>query len=73
LPQAEKVVGPPLSSILLGERNTILTRLLAERLAAKTRKIALVSIHIRTIEETEAGQTLMKLMEKVLGKKETQK
>ena len=73
MPQAEKVVGPPLSSILLGERNTILTRLLAERLAAKTRKIALVSIHIRTIEETEAGQTLMKLMEKVLGKKETQK
>jgi len=73
IPQAERMVGPPLSSILLGDRNTMLTRILAERLAAKTRKIALVSVHIKTVEEREAGQILMKLTDKILGKEETRK
>jgi len=73
IPQAQAMIGPPLSSILLGERNTLLARLLAERLAAKTRKIALVSVHIKTVEEREAGQILMKLSDKVLGKEETRK
>ena len=73
IPQAERMVGPPLSSILLGERNVLLARLLAERLAAKTRKIALVSVNIKTVEEREAGQILMKLSDKVLGKEETRK
>lgn len=73
IPQAERMLGPPLSSILLGDRNTMLARLLAERLAAKTGKIALVSVHIKTVEEREAGQILMKLADKVLGKEETKK
>jgi len=73
IPQAERMIGPPLSSILLGDRNTMLARILAERLAAKTRKIALVSVHIKTVEEKEAGQILMKLSDKVLGKEETRK
>jgi hypothetical protein len=68
IPQAKEMIGPPLSSILLGDRNTILARLLAERLAAKTRKIALVSVNIKTVEEKEAGQILMKLTDKVLRK-----
>lgn len=73
IPQTHGIIGPPLSSILLGERNTLLARILAERLAAKTRKIALVSVNIKTVEEREAGQILMKLTDKVLGKEETQK
>ena len=73
LPQAGEMIGPPLSSILLGERNILLARLLAERLAAKTRKIALVSVNIRTVEDREAGQILMKLMAKMLGKEESPK
>jgi len=73
IPQAQEMIGPPLSSILLGERNTILARILAERLAAKTSKIALVSVHIKTVEEREAGQILMKLADKVLGKEEIRK
>jgi hypothetical protein len=73
IPQKQEMIGPPLSSILLGERNILLARLLAERLAAKTRKIALVSVNIKTVEEREAGQILMKLTDKVLGKEETKK
>jgi len=73
IPQAQEMIGPPLSSILLGERNTLLARLLAERLAAKTRKIALVSVNIKTVEEREAGQILMKLIDKILAKEETKK
>jgi len=73
IPQEERMIGPPLSSILLGERNTLLARLLAERLAARTRKIALVSVNIKTIEEREAGQILMKLTDKMLGKEEPKK
>ena len=73
IPQAQEMIGPPLSSILLGERNTLLARLLAERLAAKTRKIALVSVNIKTVEEREAGQILMKLTDKILAKEESKK
>jgi len=73
IPQAQEMIGPPLSSVLLGERNTLLARLLAEHLAAKTRKIALVSVNIKTVEEREAGQILMKLTEKMLAKEETPK
>ena len=73
IPQTQEMIGPPLSSILLGERNTLLARLLAERLAAKTRKIALVSVNIKTVEEREAGQILMKLTDKILAKEEPKK
>jgi len=66
IPQAEKMLGPPLSSILLGDRNTITARLLAERLAQKTGKIALASLFAKTISEREAGPVFLKLFEKTL-------
>jgi predicted ATPase len=53
------------SSILLGDRNTAVVRMLAERLATKTSKIGLVSVHLRTISETEATPALIKLFERV--------
>lgn len=58
-------IQPLPSSVLLGDRNTITARMLAERLAAKTGKIGLVSVHLKTISETEANPILMKLFEKV--------
>jgi hypothetical protein len=73
IPQAQELLGPQLSSILLGDKNTIIARMLAESLAARTRKIALVSINMKTVEEREIGQILMKLADKVLGKEETKK
>lgn len=56
----------PLSSILLGDRNFLIARMIAERLAIKTRKIALVSIALRTVKETDAGPILLRLAEKIL-------
>lgn len=67
LPQAPKIIGPPLSSIILGDRNTILARTLAERIAQKTEKIALISVFTKTVNESEAGPILLKLVEKTTG------
>ena len=67
LPQAPKMIGPPLSSILLGDRNAMTARILAERLAQRTKKIALVSVFTKTINEREVGPTFLKLVEKSAG------
>jgi len=66
IPQEQKMLGPPLSSILLGDRNIVTSRLLAERLAQKTGKIALASVFAKTISEREAGPVFLKLFEKAL-------
>jgi hypothetical protein len=39
--------------------------MLAERLATATGKIGLVSIHLKTVSETEAAPILIKLFDKV--------
>ena len=70
LPQKQGLIGPPLSSILLGERNATLARLLAERLAGTVKKMALVSVFVRTIDEREVGPILLRLTEKILKKRE---
>jgi hypothetical protein len=73
LPQPQKLVGPPLSSILLGDRNIMIARVLAELLAQNTKKIALVSVFTKTVNEKEAAPILRKLMEKTLKKEEDEK
>jgi len=73
IPQTQKIPGPPLSSILLGDRNIMVTRLLAERLAEKTGKIALTSIFAKTISEKDAGPVFLRLFEKIVGKEESVK
>lgn len=73
IPQHQKLVGPPLSSILLGDRNIMIARLLAEMLAKNTKKIALVSVFTKTLDEKEAAPIFKKLMEKTLRKKEDEK
>lgn len=70
LPQPQKLIGPPLSSILLGDRNQMIARILAEFLAQNTKKIALVSVFTKTLSEQEAAPILRKLMEKTLRKQE---
>ena len=67
LPQARKLIGPPLSSILLGDRNTMIARILAERLSQRTKKLALVSVFTKTVSEKEAGPIFLKLIEKMAG------
>jgi len=73
IPQAPKMVGPPLSSVLLGNRNMMNARILAERLAEKMKKIALVSIFTKTVDEREAGPIFLKLVEKTIGTGEGEK
>jgi len=70
IPQPQKLVGPPLSSILLGDRNIMIARILAEMLAQNTKKIALVSVFTKTVSEQEAAPILRKLMDKTLKKEE---
>jgi len=73
IPQTQKMVGPPLSSILLGDRNVVTARLFAERLAAKKNKIALASVFIKSIVEREVGPILVRLFEKTVKKEEREK
>jgi hypothetical protein len=70
IPQPEKMVGSPLSSILLGDRNMMVSRLLAELLVQKTKKISLVSVLVKSITEQEAAPILRELLEKALSKDE---
>ena len=73
IPQPEMMVGPPLSSVLLGDRNMIVARILAERLAGRMKKFALVSVFSKTVSDREAGSIFLKLVEKTLRKEETKK
>jgi hypothetical protein len=68
IPPEQRMVGPPLSSILLGDRNVTTARVFAERLAKTTNKIALVSVFTKTISESEAGPIFLKLVRKLVGK-----
>jgi len=70
IPQKEKMLGPPVSSVLLGDRNVILARLLAERLAEKTGKIALASVFAKTVAEKDVGPVFLRLFDKTLKFKE---
>lgn len=66
VPQKTEMLGPPLSSILLGERESMLARFLAERLAKLTGKVSLVSIFTKTIYGREAAKLYLKLFEETL-------
>ncbi|HKZ93002.1 MAG TPA: proteasome assembly chaperone 4 family protein [Candidatus Bathyarchaeia archaeon] len=63
MPPAEKMIGPPVSSIMLGDRNIIIARLIAERLAHKTGKLALASVFTR-LGDQDAGAVFLKLFDK---------
>ena len=44
----------------------MIARLIAERLAALTGKMVLVSVFIRTLDEAKAGRIFIRLLEKIL-------
>ncbi|MEJ2241360.1 MAG: proteasome assembly chaperone 4 family protein [Candidatus Bathyarchaeota archaeon] len=71
MPQQQKLIGPVISSILIGDRNTMISRILAELLAKQTKKIGLVSVFLRTISEQEAAPILKTLLEKILKKNQS--
>lgn len=67
VPKPQDLLGPPSSSILLGDRYAISARMFAEHLASLKRKIALVSIYLETMDEMRAQSILRRLIEKVLS------
>lgn len=65
VPKPKDLLGPPSSSILLGDKNAISARIFAEHLAAKKEKIALVSVYLETMDERQAQSVFKRLIEKV--------
>lgn len=66
VPKPKDLVGSPSSSILLGDRNTVSTRMFAEYLASKKDKIVLVSIYLEKMSEAQAQSIFKRLIEKVV-------
>lgn len=66
VPKPQDLLGPPSSSILLGDRNMISARMFAEYLASEKKKIALASVYLETINEMQAQSILMKLIRRVV-------
>ena len=65
VPRPKDLLGPPSSSILLGDRNAISARMFAENLAARKGKIALVSIYLESMDERQAQSVFKRLIERV--------
>jgi hypothetical protein len=66
VPRPKDLLGPPSSSILLGDKNAISARMFAEYLAARKQKISLVSVYLETMDETRAQLFFKHLIEKVV-------
>lgn len=66
VPRPRDLLGPPTSSVLLGDKNAILARMFAEYVSSKKEKIALVSIYLETASETQARSIFKRLIEKVV-------
>ncbi|MDH7563637.1 MAG: hypothetical protein QHH24_01960 [Candidatus Bathyarchaeota archaeon] len=65
VPKLKDTFAPPTSSILLGDKNAVTARIFAEYLASKKEKIALVSVYLETVSETQAQTFFRKLIEKI--------
>ena len=65
VPKPMDMLGPPSSSILLGDKNAISARIFAEYLATRKGKIALVSIYSESMDERQAQSVFKRLVERV--------
>jgi hypothetical protein len=65
VPRPKDLLGPPSSSILVGDRNAISALMFAESLAARRGKIALVSIYLESMDERQAQSVFKRLIERV--------
>jgi hypothetical protein len=65
VPRPKELLGPPSSSVLLGEKNTTTARAFAEDLAMRKQKIVLVSIYLEAMDERQAQSAFRRLLEKV--------
>lgn len=60
-----------ISSVLLGERNVLITKILAEHLGRAFNKIALVSSHLTEVRDPSVGSLLIRLNKKLIEKART--
>ena len=67
VPKPKDLLGPPTSSILLGEKNSASARMFAEQLASIKEKIALVSVYLETADERQAHSAFRQLMDRVVA------
>jgi hypothetical protein len=67
VPRLKDLLGPPTSSILVGDRYSISARMFAEHVAAMKGKIALVSIYLEKMDEVQAQSAFKMLIDKVTG------
>lgn len=65
VPKPKELLGPPSSSVLLGDKNVASARMFAENLAMIKNKIVLVSIYLETMDERQAQSAFRRLFEKV--------
>ncbi|HUU88206.1 MAG TPA: hypothetical protein VMX17_10695 [Candidatus Glassbacteria bacterium] len=68
VPNPKGLAGPVTSQTLLGERNAISARMLAEYIASKKGKITMVSVYLEKLNEIQAQKIFMNLIEKVFIK-----
>lgn len=66
VPKPKDLLGPPSSSILVGDKNAVSARVFAEYLARTREKIALVSIYLESMDERQAQSVLKRLVERVV-------
>ena len=67
VPRPKDLLGPPTSSILVGDRYLISARMFAEHVAVMKGKIALVSIYLEKMDEAQAQSAFKMLIDKVTG------
>jgi hypothetical protein len=65
VPKPKDMLGPPSSSVLLGDKNSTTARVFAEHLAMQREKIALVSIYLESMDERQAQSVLKRLLDRV--------
>jgi len=58
----------PISSLIMGERDAVLSRIIAEHIASATGRITLASVNLRATDERRAGPNLVKLSQKIVEK-----
>src|SRR4030067_515326 len=68
VPKPKDLLGPVTSSVLLGDKNAVSARMFAEYVAVKKGKIALVSVYLERLDEMQAQEFFMHLIEKVMKK-----
>ena len=73
VPKPKDLLGSATSSVLLGDKNVISARMLAEYVAAKKGKIAMVSVYLEHVGEMQAQAFFMHLIDKLIKTQDAQK